>query len=123
MSLVTNPEPSRGMFSSIQVGLAACGGPVTAVLPADMPFVPSSIVNEVLSLSESSGEVIVPVFGGQRGHPIGIPARYRDVLLTVPAESNLKAALRAVTGRIPRELEVENAGVLRDVDVPADLNT
>ena len=37
--VVVNPDPSRGMFSSIQTGLIEADGDVIAILPADMPVV------------------------------------------------------------------------------------
>ena len=39
VTVSVNPDPARGMFSSIQTGLAVAGGDVVLVLPADMPFV------------------------------------------------------------------------------------
>src|SRR5262245_47921358 len=36
--MVVNPDPSRGMFSSIQVGVEAAQGDPLIVLPGDMPF-------------------------------------------------------------------------------------
>src|SRR6187399_2453717 len=38
---VVNADPSRGMFSSIQTGLAVADGDPILILPADMPFVQS----------------------------------------------------------------------------------
>src|ERR1043165_7180029 len=37
--VVINPDPSRGMFSSIQLGVMATTGDPMLVLPGDMPFV------------------------------------------------------------------------------------
>src|SRR5689334_20616004 len=33
-----NPDPSRGMFSTIQIGAELVSGAPVAVLPGDMPF-------------------------------------------------------------------------------------
>src|SRR5262245_431030 len=41
---VVNRDPSRGMFSSIQCGLALTNGDTIVVLPADMPFVQAPTV-------------------------------------------------------------------------------
>src|SRR5438046_6825444 len=35
---VENPDPSRGMFSSIQAGVAQAQGDAIVVMPGDMPF-------------------------------------------------------------------------------------
>lgn len=49
--LVVNPDPVRGMFSSIQTGLGEVDEAhgVTIVLPADMPFVRPETVAAVIS--------------------------------------------------------------------------
>ena len=49
ISWVTNPDPSRGMFSSIQAGVAAAEGDPLLILPADMPFVRAETVRLVLA--------------------------------------------------------------------------
>src|SRR3954469_20467574 len=45
---VENPDPSRGMFSSIQEGVRTASGDVLLVLPGDMPFVRSETVRQVI---------------------------------------------------------------------------
>ena len=121
-----NPEPARGMFSSIQCGLAQVPVDVSwiIVLPADMPFVQPATVSRLIDAAATgmgnSGAAYVPVFGGRRGHPIVLPAALGEPLLEQPASSNLKAALLSL--RVPmRELPVDDPGVVRDVDVKADL--
>jgi CTP:molybdopterin cytidylyltransferase MocA len=117
---VVNPDPSRGMFSSIQVGLAATNGGAVLVLPADMPFVRPVTVSAVVEAARVQKRVVVPVHDGRRGHPLAIPdAIARDLCADDP-RSNLKAALIARAQR-PLELQVDDRGILRDVDVPADL--
>ena len=44
VKVVTNPDPSPGMFSSIQVGMYAAEGNPILVMPGDMPFVSASTV-------------------------------------------------------------------------------
>ena len=120
VTTIVNLDPARGMFSSIQTGLAIAGGDVTLVLPADMPFVPASAVAAVAARAAETGSVVVPVHDGRNGHPIGIPRALCDRLLTLAPTTNLKDAL-AGFGQPTVRLEVADAGVLRDVDVPGDL--
>ena len=121
VSVVVNPDPARGMFSSIQCGLSgrnAAG--LVMVLPADMPFVQPVTIATVAARAARAGVLVVPVHEGRRGHPIAIPGDVGGRLLTVSSTASLKQALAAVvTTRI--ELAVEDAGILRDVDVPGDL--
>ena len=118
---VTNRDPSRGMFSSIQCGLALAKGDTIVVLPADMPFVQAPTVSLVALKSFETGRVVVPVFDKRRGHPVGIPGSLRDGLLMMPPDRSLKDALAAL-GEELLLVDVADRGVVRDVDVPDDLN-
>jgi len=121
VEIVVNPEPDRGMFSSIQAGLVGREGGIMLVLPADMPFVRSGTVAAVLAASAAGDAVILPTFRGSHGHPIGLPGSLRDVVLEAdPRRASLKQVL-ASSGLERRELAVEDPGVLKDVDFPPDL--
>jgi molybdenum cofactor cytidylyltransferase len=120
VSTAVNPAPARGMFSSIQTGLAVAGGDVVLVLPGDMPFVAAATVEAVAARAAASGSVIVPAHRGHRGHPIAIPRALCDRLAALPPETTLKDAL-AAAGASRLELDVADPGVVRDVDVPDDL--
>jgi molybdenum cofactor cytidylyltransferase len=119
--VVVNADPDRGMFSSIQAGLVEAGAsdPVI-VLPADMPFVRASTVRSVLDEAAGGDAVIVPAVDGRRGHPVAIPARLSAALCGCAATMSLREALRAL-GVVPRIVDVDDPGILRDVDVPSDL--
>lgn len=120
VTVLVNPDPARGMFSSIQAGLAAAGSDIVLVLPADMPFVASVTVAAVAARAAATQAVIVPVYQGRNGHPLAIPAAVTDRLLTLDPATTLKDALAAV-GASRETLDVPDPGVLRDVDVPGDL--
>ena len=117
---VVNPDPARGMFSSIQAGLTVAGGDVVLVLPADMPFVAPQTVAAVVARAAATGSVVVPVHQTRRGHPIAIPRPLCDALLALEPTTTLKDAL-AASRQTMVLLDVADAGVLRDVDVPGDL--
>jgi molybdenum cofactor cytidylyltransferase len=118
---VVNRDPSRGMFSSIQCGLAVATADAIVVLPADMPFVKAVTIVLVTRTCLETGRVVVPVFNDRRGHPIGLPGGLRDGLLMMPPDRSLKDALAAL-GEEPHLIEVDDEGVVRDVDVKSDLN-
>jgi molybdenum cofactor cytidylyltransferase len=120
VSVVVNVEPSRGMFSSIQTGVAAGIGDAYLVLPADMPFVRAATVSVVLDHARAADSVVVPVFRGRRGHPIVTPAGLRTHVLAADPSSTLKNVLLASAA--PQiEVDVDDPGITRDVDVPGDL--
>ncbi len=120
VTIVRNPDPARGMFSSIQVGVAAASADVLLVLPADMPFVERATIAAVRDEALRSGGAVVPVHQGRRGHPLAVPGRLRDAIVAMSPTSTLKAALLALDV-VPAGLITDDPGVLRDVDVRSDL--
>jgi len=115
-----NPEPSRGMFSSIQAGLAAADGDPILILPGDMPFVEAQTVSTVLAEARRCGGIVSPSHQGRRGHPIALPARLKASILDAPAGSTLASLLDAhEQDRV--SVEVDDPGVSKDVDVVSDL--
>jgi molybdenum cofactor cytidylyltransferase len=125
VEVVVNPDPSRGMFSSIQAGIAVAadaGSDPILVLPADMPFVLSTTIRAVLDEAQRTHAIVVPSHDGRRGHPIAVPAAAAHAIHAAAAESTLKDALTR-TGIARTELLVDDPGVLRDVDVAGDLGS
>ena len=120
VSLTVNPDPARGMFSSIQQGLGAAEGEPILVLPADMPFVKCETVAAVLSAARDSRTIVSPCFNGRHGHPVALPGRLRDAVLSAPPGMTLSELIEThATGRV--EVNVDDPGIRRDVDVRGDL--
>lgn len=118
--VVVNPDPSRGMFSSIQTGLAAADGDPIVVLPADMPFIKSSTVAAVIEAARKSGRIVSPRYNGRHGHPVAMPAGLRVEILAAAASSTLATLLKARADE-QLEIDVDDAGIRRDVDARGDL--
>lgn len=115
-----NPDPSRGMFSSLQAGMAEADGDALVVLPADMPFVRSATVRTLLETFDEKPAIVSPRYNGKRGHPVILPAALRDEIrladngLTLHDILKRHAALRV-------DIDVDDRGVVRDVDTVGDL--
>ena len=118
---VENREPSRGMFSSIQEGVRTASGDVLLVLPGDMPFVRSDTVRSVIQEWTKRRGIVSPRYNGKRGHPVALPLGLRDEILATPATSNLHEVIkRHLDQRV--DLDVDDPGIVQDVDAPADLD-
>jgi CTP:molybdopterin cytidylyltransferase MocA/protein-S-isoprenylcysteine O-methyltransferase Ste14 len=117
-----NPHPERGMFSTIQIGLAGVD-PTHMVLvhPADMPFTSPETVKVVIAECYRTRRAVCPRVGDRRGHPLALPVAIVAKLLAVDPTTPLNKALDAV-GAVRIELAVSDPGAIRDVDVPADLH-
>ncbi len=117
---VVNPDPSRGMFSSLQAGLAEAQGDALVVLPADMPFVQGATVRLLLETFAEKAAIVSPRFNGKRGHPVILPPSLRDEIRAADPSLTLHDILkRHQDQRV--DIAVDDQGVIRDVDRPEDL--
>ena len=115
VTIHANPDPSRGMLSSIQAGISGAVGDIFVVLPGDMPYVQPETVAAVVEAAQESGLIVSPRFEGKRGHPIALPGRLRAAILNATPKWTLQEVLLPeANNRI--EIDVEDGGVLRDVD-------
>jgi molybdenum cofactor cytidylyltransferase len=67
-----NPDPSKGMISSIRVGLDSTwtNGKDFLIAPADVPFVKPEIVDKVVvDFHARRCEIVLPTYRGLGGHP------------------------------------------------------
>jgi CTP:molybdopterin cytidylyltransferase MocA len=114
-----NPQPERGMLSSVQAGVAALPASVNAVLiwPVDIPFVAAATVRQLLNAAP--GKIIVPTHNKRGGHPLRIPRRWFAAVMALDPARGLKALLEAHVAEVER-LAVADRAVLVDVDTPDD---
>lgn len=120
VTVATNPRPERGMMSSIQAGLKEKKGDPIVVMPGDMPYVEEATVVTLLRLQSERGGIVSPRFRGKRGHPVVMTGSLRDEILDAGEGATLHDVLRAhAAERV--DLDVYDRGVVRDVDVPSDL--
>ena len=75
---IRNPQPERGMFSSVCTGLAEIVRTATAsdidgvfLQPVDVPLVrPLTVACLKEAAAESPGVALIPTFAGTEGHPV-----------------------------------------------------
>lgn len=118
--VAVNPEPERGMLSTILAGIAAAGDAETLVVcPADLPALLPSTVRAVLA---EQAPLVVPSYRGRRGHPLVISPELIPEIRTL----HLEVGLRELLDRHPERLrivEVDDPGAVRDVDTPEEYRT
>jgi molybdenum cofactor cytidylyltransferase len=92
-SLVVNPDPSRGQFSSLQVGLREVlnhGRDAAMVTLVDRPPVNSATIQtlrEAFGAADQNIWAVVPEFSGKHGHPYLVGREMIEAFLRVPATS------------------------------------
>lgn len=122
LDALVNPDPARGMFSSVQIGidaLLAIGVDGVLIFPVDHPHVAVDTVRALLDASQGAGWTR-PVHHGRAGHPIVIGRDAARALLDADPGAQLREALRAA-GFTPRDVVVDDPGVVSNVNEPRDL--
>jgi molybdenum cofactor cytidylyltransferase len=107
-----------GMGDSIADGVrATCGACGWLVLPGDLPLICASTLLTIAAELESCS-VVVPVFQGQKGHPVGFAAICRDDLLCLQGDTGAASIVKKYA---PKLLPVDDIGAIHDVDTVTDL--
>jgi len=117
-----NENYASGMLTSVQAGFRALplDAEAAVVMLGDQPFLPARVVDAVVAAYREGGRgIVIPVFQGRRGHPVLVDAKYRDAVLGLDPADGLRRLMRAHPDDI-RETEVDDPGILRDLDTPED---
>lgn len=121
MRVVVNRRAGQGLSASLAAGVAAgrdADGWIIAL--ADMPFIRIATIQRILALLERGAPLAAPSYRGLRGHPVGIGRAFRDELLALTGDQGAREVLFENDGLLEL-LEVDDAGVLIDVDTPEDI--
>jgi len=108
-----------GMGYSIAAGVAArSNASGWLILPADMPLVQPATLRSVARLLELH-PVASAQHKGKRGHPVGFAAELYSELVRLTGDEGA----RRLVARYPcKEIEVDDPGVLLDIDTRDDLS-
>lgn len=111
-----NPDPERGMLSSLQTGLALLDDHTRALfLPLDYPAIHPRTIARLCQTSQC--DVAMPRYQGRRGHPVLISPGVASQLRALPVSA---AARDVIRGYEPCYVDVEDPAILMDVDTPED---
>jgi len=115
------PNASDGMGASLAWGVrgtAVAAGWIIAL--ADMPWIIPATIASVVAVLRQGALFAAPRFQGTRGHPVGVAARFYGELAELSGDEGAKRLLAAHVASV-QLIDVNDAGVLRDIDTPADL--
>jgi len=114
-------ESALGMGHSLAAGVRAsadAGGWIIAL--GDMPRVRPETIQAIARDLAAGARIVVPVYQGQRGHPVGFAASTRADLLALAGDVGARPLLERYADEV-RRLPVDDPGILQDVDTQEDL--
>ena len=120
---IENPQPERGMFSSIVCAANWTGWRTEisqwAVVLGDQPHLQSETLRQLLTFAAQNPNAICqPALGGQEKHPVILPLQALCELKK-PVVDTLKDYLKLTT--VPRvQCSVNDPGLSLDLDTPED---
>ena len=119
-TVVENGAWARGRSTSVKAALPhlPAGARGMLLFPVDHPLVEAEVVRALLAAP--AAEVVVPVHGGKRGHPILLASRLFPEIAALGDDEPLRAVVHR-EGRTVVEVPVETDSVLRNLDRPEDL--
>ncbi len=130
--LVPGPQPDGEVraaafggaeqIDSLRSGIRALPADAEAavVIPVDHPLVkPETVARLIEAFRDSGAPIVVPTHEGKGGHPVLFGEELFDELLEGDAPEGARSIVHAHASELLR-LDVEDRGVLIDVDTPED---
>lgn len=111
-----------GMGDSIAAAVRATSGASGwLILPADLPLVQGATLRAVAEMLAQRA-VVIPVFNGVRGHPVGFSATCRAGLLALKGDQGAASVVRAQEAvNSVAFIDVVDPGTVTDIDTLEDL--
>jgi molybdenum cofactor cytidylyltransferase len=85
-----------------------------------MPQVPAAVIASVRDAIAAGAPAAAPFCDGQRGHPVGFSARYREELFALQGDAGARALLQRDAALLHR-IDTTERGIFADIDSPEDL--
>lgn len=120
--MIVNTGAQRGIGSSIAAGIqasAAARGWVIAL--ADMPWIELATIRQVHQALATGASMVAPLHAGRRGHPVGFSSIWQAQLSNLDGDSGAREMLAENSSSLTL-IETDDAGVVRDIDHPRDLD-
>ncbi|HZS49507.1 MAG TPA: nucleotidyltransferase family protein [Bryobacterales bacterium] len=120
--VAVNSNYKAGQLSSLQTGIRAlprgCEGALFTLV--DHPAVADATIAAMIRrFAGSNLPLVVPCHQGRRGHPVLLSRLLLDEIAALPVSGSAKEVIRAHLD-IGAVLDVDDPGILRDIDTPED---
>lgn len=119
--LTINPVANVGMGNSLACGVTATSDALGWIIClADMPWIQATTLNKVMTALQDGHALVAPRYQNLRGHPVGFGREYRETLMNLQGDVGARSVVKQHKAQL-QYLDVNDPGILLDVDTPADL--
>lgn len=121
VSVVAQQHSQAGMGDNIALAMAAADiidSDAVAIALADMPLVRIETLRRLRDLALRE-RIVCPLFEGKRGHPVIFGSKFFPDLSQLGGDTGARRVLSAHAA-LTGDIDVDDAGVIADVDTPAD---
>lgn len=120
--LVPVPQAAEGMGASLRTAAAAVSVEADGVFVflGDMPAIAPGTPDRLAAALDGRDRIVAPVHAGRRGHPVLFGGAWLSALKALEGDEGARAVI-AAAGSSLRLVEVDDPGVLLDIDRPEDL--
>ncbi|MGB1108989.1 MAG: nucleotidyltransferase family protein [Gammaproteobacteria bacterium] len=120
--IIQPPTGNPGMGDSLAAAVrSSTGADGWLVCLADMPWIQFQTLCSVINGLAEGADICAPRFDNKRGHPVGFNACFGDRLASLSGDVGAKGIIDDHPEQL-REIDVNDAGIIRDIDTPQDLH-
>jgi molybdenum cofactor cytidylyltransferase len=120
-SILINRNFRDGMSSSVICGIQNSPWDTEAfmLLLGDQPLVDANTIDRLIDSYRMVRQgIVIPVYGGRRGHPVIFDSRYRTELLSISDQGAREVVNRHAEDIF--EVRMDSSNILADMDTPQD---
>jgi molybdenum cofactor cytidylyltransferase len=116
------PDSDQGMGSSLANAITQCEDWQAAlIMLGDMPYIQQPTFEAILNAYQPGDEsIVVPVTNDIQGHPVLFDQCYFGELSKLKGDQGARPIVKAHSKRVVH-VEVDDPGILIDIDVPEDI--
>jgi molybdenum cofactor cytidylyltransferase len=121
-AVVINEDADSEQVDSVRLALEHVpdDAAAVAVLPVDFPRLRATTVRALLAVFRTHrSPIVLPAYRGETGHPVVLARALFDELRTADLAEGVRSLIAAHADAVQR-VAVDDAGILIDIDTPAD---
>jgi len=122
VKIIVNHAYGQGMASSLREGLSAVDPQAAAalIILGDQPFLQPLTLRQIIDEYHASrAQIVIPLYQGKRGNPVLLDRSVFSEVMALEGDVGCRAIFSNHLEGISK-VEVEDMGVLLDMDDPAD---